>query len=103
MITRTETVLELIAQAEENKSETDRIEFRDMRGGFSGNSCWKSISSFSHNPEGGYIIFGVAEDSSGAISFVGVGDQAARIKEGMVSYCRDDMVSCLDPVFLDFE
>lgn len=96
-------LIELIKQAEKHRSETDCIEFKDMRGGFSGNSCWKSISSFSHKPDGGYIVFGVSEDSNSKISFVGNYDHAPKIKEGLVTYCRDEMVNCLDPVFFDFE
>lgn len=103
MTSSKEQALEFIAEAERNRSELECIEFKDMRGGFSGNSVWKSISSFSHRPEGGYIVFGVAEDSNGKIDFVGVGDQSARHKESMVTFCKDDMVSCFDPIFYDIE
>lgn len=93
-------IIDLIKKAEERKAETERVEFKDARGGFSGNSCWKTISSFSHSPYGGVIIFGAAERPDGTVDFVGVEDRA-RIQEAMVSYCREDMTGCLDPEFVD--
>ncbi|MFT5849751.1 MAG: ATP-dependent DNA helicase RecG [Patiriisocius sp.] len=98
-----QSILGLLAEAENNMSETTSVEFKDARGGFSGNGCWKSISSFSHNPEGGIIVFGAAEKSEGEIEYFGVGDRGALIQENMVSYCRDDMVGCMDPVFHHIE
>ncbi|MDP2586299.1 MAG: ATP-binding protein [Candidatus Komeilibacteria bacterium] len=44
-------------------SETSNVEFKDARGGFP-HDTWKTISSFSHHPGGGFIVFGVTEERS---------------------------------------
>jgi len=54
-------ILKLTEEAIKHKTETNSVEFKDARGGLS-KSVWKSISSFSHKPGGGIIIFGIIED-----------------------------------------
>jgi len=54
-------IQKLIEEAIRLKTETNSVEFKDARGGLS-KSVWKSISSFSHKPGGGIIVFGIVED-----------------------------------------
>jgi len=51
----------LIEEAIKYKTETNSVEFKDARGGLP-KSTWKTISSFSHRPGGGIIVFGIIED-----------------------------------------
>jgi predicted HTH transcriptional regulator len=93
-----ERILELIASAEQNSVETECVEFKDGRGGFSGKQVWKSISSFSHRPDGGLIVYGVKENNDKTFKVVGIED-IATFQEGLINYCREDMVNCTDPGF----
>lgn len=54
-------IVGLVDKAIINRTETDNVEFKDARGGIPGD-LWKTISSFSHKPKGGVIIFGILED-----------------------------------------
>lgn len=54
-------IIDLVKRAQKNRTETENVEFKDARGGIPGD-LWKTISSFSHKPKGGVIVFGVAED-----------------------------------------
>lgn len=54
-------IITLIDNGLKNRTETTNLEFKDARGGIPG-SLWKTISSFSHKPKGGVIIFGMLED-----------------------------------------
>ena len=54
-------IQKLIEEAIRHKTETNSVEFKDARGGLS-RSVWKSVSSFSHKPGGGIIVFGIIED-----------------------------------------
>src|SRR3990167_7806526 len=60
---REEQVKEIVIRALQLSSETSSVEFKDARGGFP-KDTWKTISSFSHRPGGGYIVFGIKEDRS---------------------------------------
>ena len=52
----------IIKDALRANSETDKVEFKDARGGFP-DDAWKSITAFSNKQsEGGLIVFGVIED-----------------------------------------
>jgi len=83
-------VLELIQIARQHRTEMTNVEFKDARGGFP-ESCWKSISSFSHKPGGGVIVFGIAEDrATGSINIVGVQDLAL-LQEKTVSFLNEVM------------
>jgi len=62
-------IIRLIDSAIADKSETTDVEFKDARGGLPGDT-WRTISSFSHKPGGGIIVFGVKEESDGNISVV---------------------------------
>ena len=54
-------IQKLIEEAIRLKTETNSVELKDSRGGLP-KSVWKSISSFSHKPGGGIIVFGIVED-----------------------------------------
>ena len=54
-------IQKLIEEAIKHKTETNSVEFKDARGGLP-KSIWKSVSSFSHKPGGGIIVFGIIED-----------------------------------------
>lgn len=99
---QTEQIIDLISKAEENSAETECVEFKDGSGGFSGNQVWKTLSSFSHRPDGGLLVYGVKENPDKTFKVVGVKD-VALIQEGLINYCREDMVGCLDPGFAEIE
>ena len=85
-------------------SETNNIEFKDARGGFP-KDTWKTVSSFSHRPGGGYIVFGVREDRSGnktQFTVVGVGD-AAMVQEKMGDLCNTNTSVVIRPEYFFFE
>lgn len=97
-------VKDIILSALKLNSETNNIEFKDARGGFP-RDTWKSISSFSHRPNGGYIVFGVKEDrSSGKTQFalVGIGDLSV-IQEKMGDMCNTAMSVVIRPEYFSFE
>lgn len=57
-----EELLAIIQAALRANSETDRVEFKDARGGLP-DDLWKSITAFSNKQnDGGLIVFGVIED-----------------------------------------
>lgn len=97
-------VKEIVIRALKLSSETSNVEFKDARGGFP-KDIWKTISSFSHRPGGGYIVFGVKEDrSDGKTQFVpaGIGDTAT-IQEKMGDLCNANMSIVIRPEYFFFE
>lgn len=83
-------IVNLINKARQYRSETNNIEFKDARGGIPGD-LWRPISSFSHSPGGGIVIFGIAEDrESNKIEVVG-GLNLALLQEQILSYLREKM------------
>jgi len=81
-------IIFLIDRARKYRSETNKIEFKDARGGISGD-LWRPISSFSHSPGGGVIIFGVKEDRLNQnIQIVG-NSNLALLQEQILSYLRE--------------
>lgn len=55
-------LIDLIQGALRSNSETDKVEFKDARGGFP-EDLWKSITAFGNKQSGGgLIVFGVVED-----------------------------------------
>ena len=51
----------LISHALKHNTETDKVEFKDARGGIP-SDIWRPITAFSNTPGYGLIVFGVAED-----------------------------------------
>ena len=97
-------VKEIVVRALKLGSETNNIEFEDACGGFP-RDTWKSISSFSHRPNGGYIVFGVKEDrSEGKTQFtvVGIGDSSV-IQEKMGDMCNAATSIVIRPEYFFFE
>lgn len=85
-----ENIISLLRKAEQNRSETTEVEFKDARGGLPSDT-WKTISSFSHKPNGGLIIFGVYEDRiNNSINIVG-GLDIAVLQEKITSLINDKM------------
>lgn len=83
-------LISLIDKAKNYRSETDNIEFKDARGGIPGD-LWRPISSFSHSPGGGVIVFGIKDDRDNhQIEIVGNPDLAL-LQEQILSYLRDRM------------
>lgn len=97
-------VLSLIDKAKRNLTETHNIEFKDARGGLP-TQIWRTISSFSHQPSGGYIVFGVEEDrENNSIKVVG-GLNLAQLQEKLISFLEEKMVNHGKPDLrvLDYE
>ena len=86
-------IISLIDKARKYRSETHNIEFKDARGGIPGD-LWRPISSFSHRPGGGVIVFGIKEDRDNReITIVGNPDLAL-LQEQILSYVREKMQNC---------
>lgn len=97
-------VKEIVARALKLGSETNSVEFKDARGGFP-RDTWKSVSSFSHRPSGGYIVFGVKEDrEKGKTKFTVVGiSDASVVQEKMGDLCNVEMSVVIRPEYFSFE
>lgn len=83
-------IISLLDKARKYRSETSNIEFKDARGGIPGD-LWRPISSFSHSPGGGIIVFGIKEDREiQTIEVVG-GLDLAPLQEKILSYLSEKM------------
>src|SRR3989344_3722729 len=72
----TTEIKKLIEETIRLGSETSTVEFKDARGGIP-RDTWKTISAFSHRPNGGHIIFGIKEDRQNhTIEITGIDDLA---------------------------
>lgn len=86
----------LIEDALKYLTETENIEFKDARGGFP-RSTWKTVSSFSHRPGGGIIVFGVREDKEQRkVELLGA-DNIALLQEKMSDLVGNEMSFTLRP------
>lgn len=93
-------VKDIVERALTLSSETNQVEFKDSRSGYP-NDTWRNVSSFSHRPGGGYIVFGVAEDrSTGKVKFrvVGAGD-ISTIQERVSNLCGNEMNIVIRPEY----
>ena len=79
-----------IEQALEDRSEAHDIEFKDGRGGLN-KDIWRSITSFSLLPGGGYIVFGVRDDRPTNVIEVVGGLNIHDLQEAISNYYRDVM------------
>ncbi len=70
--------------------ESERIEAKDSRSGAVGRSVYKTLSAFSNEPglDGGYLLFGVARNSSGIYEAVGVADPD-KLQTDLTSMCSE--------------
>ncbi len=74
------------------KTELHKVEFKDARGGLPTN-VWRTISSFSHQPGGGIIVFGIKEDREAkTIEVVGI-PGLALLQEQVFHFLKNDMVN----------
>lgn len=98
-----EQVKEIVIRALQLSSETSSVEFKDARGGFP-KDTWKTVSSFSHRPGGGYIVFGIKEDrSEGKTNFSVVGmSDASMVQEKMGDLCNAGMSIVIRPEYYLF-
>lgn len=93
MILSNKQITDLIDKAIKHSTESSKIEFKDARGGLPG-SLWKTVSSFSHQPGGGIIVFGIKEDrENGTVEVVG-GLELAQLQEGISNFIREGMKNC---------
>jgi len=83
-------IVSLITKARQYRSETTNIEFKDARGGIPGD-LWRPISSFSHSPGGGVIVFGIKDDRENSQIEVVGGLDLALLQEKTLSYLREIM------------
>ncbi|MDO8610641.1 MAG: ATP-binding protein [bacterium] len=74
------------------KSEYNKIEFKDARGGFS-KQVWKAISAFSNTTGGGYIIYGVAEDRASKTLKTVKLDNLGEIQERLTDFVGNEMIN----------
>lgn len=87
-----EYIINLIDRSRKDRTETSNIEFKDARGGIPGN-LWKTISSFSHKPKGGIVVFGIVEDrTKKTVDVVGL-NNIAELQEQIASYLHDKMTN----------
>lgn len=89
-------VEQIIKETIKTGSETSSVEFKDARGGFP-RDTWKTVSSFSHRPSGGYIVFGIKEDRiNNTLDITGT-DQIAILQEKMSNLVGTQMSVVIRP------
>jgi ATP-dependent DNA helicase RecG len=86
----------LIEDALKYLTETENIEFKDARGGFP-RSTWKTVSSFSHRPGGGIVVFGVHEDKEQRKVEILGADNIALLQEKMSDLVGNEMSFTIRP------
>ncbi len=86
-------IIKEIKKALQVNSETDLVEFKDARGGFSKKSVRKTLSAFG-NTDGGIIVFGVQEKKDKVLEVVG-GVDLSKIQEDMTSLSSNEMSEVL--------
>lgn len=89
-------VKQIIEEAIKLGSETSSVEFKDARGGFP-RDTWKTVSSFSHRPNGGYIVFGIREDRTNNTLDITGTDQIATLQEKMSNLVGTQMSVIIRP------
>jgi len=94
-LTRDE-LLQLIADVQQHKSETDAIEVKTARGG-TPKRAYEALSAFANHLGGGVILCGLDEEKG--FEVVGVGD-AHRLQEDISSLAADSMEPALRPTFM---
>ncbi|MFY9484439.1 MAG: ATP-binding protein [Patescibacteria group bacterium] len=95
-------IREMIEKAIRTGSETSRIEFKDAREGFP-RDLWKTVSAFSHRPNGGYIVFGIKENRvDKSIEVVGV-NNLALLNEKMSDLASGQMSVVIRPEYFPLE
>lgn len=88
LIITNKKIISLIDHAYTNRSETNMVEFKDASGGLPTKNLWKTISSFSHQPGGGLIVFGIKEDRiNNTIEVIGRLDLAI-LQERLTDYIQ---------------
>src|SRR5260221_5253554 len=91
MLTITDTeIIKLIDHARKNRTETTNVEFKDARGGIP-TDLWKTVSSFSHKPNGGVIVLGIKEDRKQQTIDVVNNLDLAVLQEKIVGLLNDGM------------
>lgn len=86
-------LLQLIADVQQHKSETDAIEVKTARGG-TPKRAYEALSAFANHLGGGVILCGLDEERG--FEVVGVGD-AHRLQEDISSLAADSMEPALRP------
>lgn len=92
-----EEIVKIIDEAISDRSESIGVEFKDARGGLP-SGVWRTISSFSHKPGGGIIIFGIKEEDNGNVNVVG-GLDLARLQEKISDLLNTVMQNCGRPEY----
>src|SRR5665213_222943 len=92
-----EQIVEILDQAIADRSESTNVEFKDARGGMP-SETWRTISSFSHKPGGGIIVFGIKEEDNGDIKVVD-GLDLATLQEKISDLLNTVMQNCGRPEF----
>lgn len=92
-------LISLIDAAITDGTETNRVEFKDCRSGSLPTDLWRPISAFSHQPVGGWIVFGVVEDRINKKTHAVGGLDLAGLQEQVINYVLDSMENCATPDF----
>ncbi len=89
-------IKKLVEEAIKYASETPGIEFKDGRGGLP-RKMWETVSSFSHRPGGGIIVFGIIEKrDSKTVEILGV-DNLSILQEKMSDLTSNEMSTTIRP------
>ncbi|MBI2410937.1 MAG: putative DNA binding domain-containing protein [Candidatus Kerfeldbacteria bacterium] len=88
----------LIDEAFNRSSETISVEFKDARGGRP-STTWRTVSSFSHKPGGGLMVFGVVDNKEDKImEVVGITD-IAQLQEKIGDLVNNEMSFTIRPAY----
>jgi ATP-dependent DNA helicase RecG len=85
---------DIIEQLKDVNSDTTHIEIKSCQGGFP-KRLWETLSSFANTPNGGVMVLGVSETSSG-IEVTGISDPA-KMQKNLAEVCSQ-MVPPLRPL-----
>ncbi len=96
-----DAILKLIKEAVKLNTETPKVEFKDGRSGVP-RKAWETVSSFSHSPGGGIIVFGVTESKDKKLEIAGV-DNIAVLQENFSNLVSNEMSAVIRPDYHIFE
>lgn len=88
-------IIKLVEEAIRHNSETPKVEFKDGRGGLP-RKIWETVSSFSHSPGGGIIVFGVMEGKDKKLEVIGT-DNIAELQEKFSNLVSNEMSTVIRP------
>src|SRR6266508_3919067 len=89
-------IQKIIQDALKYNSEMESIEFKEAKQGLP-RDAWRTVSSFSHRPGGGLIVFGVKDDKENKRMTVIGCDNIALLQEKLGDLVNNEMSFTIRP------